>query len=261
MAPGWGHPWDRTGWDRGPAQPDPLPQSGEPGQGGWGLGGRGGVSRGTPLAQQWEGCREPRWPRQPAVTLGVPARVPHSWAPHGRHRDGGRDSHPGTPWDEERGWLSPRGSVPFPAASRCFLPRTTLRPPPAPAREPAGVPLHRGLWATGPAGASVSPHTMLHQDRGTGAGGTRHTCGTVGNPTPGSHRSGCCPPALLPRRDGFATKQRGALALSHSPAPDAMSGGGSGVAGARPSPAVGTQAGKHFPGVAGNSCPSIPGPG
>lgn len=138
-----------------------------------------------------KGAGEPRWPQQPVVTPGLaaPRRAPRRGSPRRAPCQG-----KGSPSSCPRGagpatsaW--PRAIPGSPTGASCHARHRGHHQPPR--RNQPGRP-HRGRWAAGPSGASVSPQTALLQDRG--ARGAWHRGGTISSPTPGPCRPGCCPP-------------------------------------------------------------------
>lgn len=127
-----------------------------------------------------------------------------------------------------------------PSSPQHLLPHTAPQPLLAPHQKQPGCPC-LGNWVAGPMAASVSPCTVLQWDHGAGDPSTHWTLLTA----PGH---GCATPAAVPRLlcGGTALPHNHGV-RRHSAAPNAMVGGGSGVAGACPSAVAGTQAGKHLP--------------
>ena len=251
-APGWGHLRNGTGVPH-----VQTPHHSQESQGG----------RRTPLTWRWEGCRgaSPAAAARgdfrgasptPCPTAGLPTAstvleegIPVPAHPRTRSRAGclhvapchsqqlrGASCH-----TQHRSHRRPRG------------PRLSLR------RSQPGCP-HRGRWASGLTGASVSPHTTLQQDHGAGG-----EPGTHGAPS-AAPRQGRATPAAAPP----APRWRG------RPHHRAV-----GCAGARPLPSTrrhvrgwlwgGRSLSQprrrhasrktYFTAAAGSSCPSVPGPG
>lgn len=168
---------------------------------------------------------EPGWGQgTPLTWRGEGAGGPRGCQPHGQ-APWGHAPRPGAPQDEGRGQCR--------RVAPCH-PHSPAVPPAAhgtaaTAREPAGV--------AGPTGASVSPHT--HTQRAAGRWRGRGVS------------LGVAPQALT-------VEPRGAMALDGVPAPDATSGGGSGVAGRQSQPRQ-RAAGNIFPSRRTGRLPEPPG--